>query len=520
MSEEFKQNENLNNPVADGREDSNKAPEDAALNGTESSKDVVSSGQNISKSTSVDINSSDGEQSQPEYKADSAENVSEINQQPFDPTAIPDETGSVYYAMPDGTRPVKSETDTEPSEVNRYLSPEINVNQTENDDIKQEKSSGFKIFALLLAAAIILVGCFTGGYYVGKNINSVGSAPVVGLENRPTGDQLSTNQVYEKVNPSIVGIITYNQSGESSSASGVIYSEDGYIVTNDHIYSEIPSAKFKIIMYDGSEHNATFVAGDSRSDLAVLKMDASGLTPATFGNSDESVIGEGVVAIGRPAGATNKSNISQGIISATAVRVTGSGSTYSEKFIQTDTAINPGSSGGALCNMYGQVIGITSSKLVGSAYEGVGYAIPTSKMKVIVDSLITNKYVDSRAKLGITYLEVDSITAELNGMRQGLSIASVDQSSDLYGRAAEGDTITEVNGQKITTAEVILDVIDSCKPGDSIKLTIVNSKGAANTYTVRLGADQGSSSYSTSSSGKGSTSSEYNQSEFNFPNGN
>ena len=166
------------------------------------------------------------------------------------------------------------------------------------------------------------------------------------------------------------------------------------------------------------------------------------------------------------------------------------------------------------------MIGITSSKLVGSAYEGVGYAIPTSKMKVIVDSLITNKYVDSRAKLGITYLEVDSITAELNGMRQGLSIASVDQSSDLYGRAAEGDTITEVNGQKITTAEVILDVIDSCKPGDSIKLTIVNSKGAANTYTVRLGADQGSSSYSTSSSGKGSASSEYNQSEFNFPNGN
>ena len=219
--------------------------------------------------------------------------------------------------------------------------------------------SGNKIFALILAAILIMTACFSAGYFYG--INKTPNVSVA-LDERPTENALNTSEVYNKVNPSVVGIIIYNTEGESSMASGVVYSKDGYIVTNDHIYSGIQNAKFKIYTSDGKELDATYVAGDTRSDLAVLKTKDSILTPAVFGNSDECIVGEGAVAIGRPAGATNKSNISKGVICGLNVRVTSASTSYSEKFIQTDTAINPGSSGGALCNMYGQVIGIMLMK--------------------------------------------------------------------------------------------------------------------------------------------------------------
>ncbi len=361
-------------------------------------------------------------------------------------------------------------------------------------------SKGLKVFALIMAAVILLTGACLTGYYIGKNSISAGlsSRPVskADLAARPTdSDEMTEAQVYEKVNKSVVGIVVYNSSGEGTQASGVVYSKDGYIVTNDHIYSEIPSAKFKIYAYDGSEYDADFVAGDKVSDLAVLKVKGAKLTPAEFGNSDDIFHGEHVVAIGRPSDATDASSITRGVISATSRRVQTTTS-YSARLIQTDSAINPGSSGGALVNMYGQTIGITSSKLASTEYDAVGYAIPTTQMKRIVDELLDKGRVESRAKLGISYNAIDSVTAEIKGYDYvGLYLAEIDEESGLYSKAEKGDVITHINGVAITNDDIVLDIIEQKRAGDTIELTIVGSDSSSKTVKVVLKANISESSY-------------------------
>ena len=333
-------------------------------------------------------------------------------------------------------------------------------------------NKGLRAFALILSAVVILAAGCTAGYFWGKKSvpNSyIGAEVEVDLEAKPTNsDSLSPAQVYQKVDKSIVGIRVYNETGAASDASGVIYSEDGYIVTNDHIYSEIGAPKFKVFMYDGSEYDAVYVAGDSISDLAVLKIEnVKGLQTAVFGNSNELVCGENVVAVGRPSDATDSSSITTGVISLTKRRVKTT-SSFSARLIQTDSAINPGSSGGALVNMYGQVVGITSAKLAGVVYEGIGYAIPTTTMKRVVEQLISEGKVVDRAKLGITYTEVNSVTAEINGYDDvGLYIVSVGEESvevkdEREGIAEYEFDFSETDGN--STVRIRLDRISPCTP--------------------------------------------------------
>lgn len=390
-------------------------------------------------------------------------------------------------------------------------------------------NKGIKVFAVIVSLMVIISACVTGGYFLGKSSNSLNSKPTVDLASKPTADNaLTTSQVYKAVNPSVVGIYVYNSKGINSTASGVVYSSDGYIITNDHIYDTIASPKFKVYTSDGKMYSAEYIAGDTRSDLAVLKVkNVTNFKPAEFGDSNEAVVGENVIAIGRPNGATNSSTASEGIISAVSVRVSTT-SSYTSRLIQTDSAINPGSSGGALCNIYGQVIGITSAKLVGSEYEGVGYAIPTTTVKKIAESLIKYKTVKGRAKLGISYLALDELTAELSNLPCGLRVAEIDKSSDLYGKSVEvNDIITHVGGTKITDSNVILDVIENSAPGDMLNLKVYSvSKKKSFDITVKLLEDTGSSSYSAksdtssnSSNSKDDDSQQYNASEFSFPNG-
>ena len=384
-------------------------------------------------------------------------------------------------------------------------------------------SRGLKVFALIMAAVIMLTGASVAGYFLGRS--SVGSGArknvAVNLAAKPADtDELTAAQVYEKVNSSVVGITVYNSAGDGSQASGVFYSEDGYIVTNDHIYSEVGAPKFKVYTSDGKEYDAKYIAGDQVSDLAVLKIDSSGFAPAQFGNSDEIVFGENVVAIGRPSDATQASSITKGIISSTGRRVRTT-SNYSAKLIQTDSAINPGSSGGALVNMYGQVIGITSSKLAGVSYDAVGYAIPTKTMKRICEELIKEGKVVSRAKLGITYTAINSVTAEINGYDcVGLYVASVSEDSDLFGKISEGDVITHINGIEVTSDDIVLDIIEESSAGDKISVTVLNTKGNEVTLEAQLKANTGESSYSTvidSSENKDDNSSDGSGGTFNFP---
>lgn len=433
------------------------------------------------------------------------ENVEENNNVETEISAFSNESGDAFIISSE------IEASTEIDENNDDIDPII-ILEKKPKRLRNAISNltGIKIFALILAFVLIVLAAFSTGYFVGINDIKIDIA----LEERPSGDVLNTSEIYNKVNPSVVGIVVYNEDGKSSMASGVIYSKDGYIVTNDHIYSGISNAKFKIYTSDGKELNAKYIAGDTRSDLAVLKTNSGGLKVAEFGNSNECIVGEGAVAIGRPAGATNASNISKGIICGTDVRVRSSKTSYSERFIQTDAAINPGSSGGALCNMYGQVIGITSSKLIGNAYEGVGYAIPTSRMKIIVDSLIKNKSVVTRAKVGISYTEVDSILSEINDLPKGLYVSSIDEKSKFHKSLREGDVIVEINGTLATT-ESVLQFVEKSIPGDKITFKVYR-KSSKKTFSVtaELLPDKGSSSYSTD---KYKNEDNYNKNDFDFP---
>ncbi len=419
-----------------------------------------------------------------------------------------------------------------PQENGDYINPEPErktasepiynpINYTEVTPVKDHKqmSRGLKVFSLLLALIILVTGSLSAGYFIGKSSNRAkfNTDAVIVLKSTPTEETaLTPAGVYNAVNSSVVGITVYNLKGESASASGVIFSEDGYIITNDHCYADITDAKFKIYTYDGKEYDAEYVAGDVISDLAVLKIDATGFTPAVFGNSDEIYHGQNVVAIGRPTDAIDNSSITSGVVSAVSRRIQ-STSNYSARMIQVDCAINPGSSGGALVNMYGQVIGITSAKMVATSYENIGYAIPSVIVKRIVDELIANGVIESRAKLGITYYEITSVMKEINGYAAtGLYINSVAEDSGLYGVIAEGDIMTAFNDIPITNANVVLDEIEKLYAGNTVSVTFVRN---GKTYTVNavLGANVGSSSYVTSDSVNSGGQS--NGGEFNFPEG-
>lgn len=394
----------------------------------------------------------------------------------------------------------EDEQEVSPNAEEKDFEPIYNpVNYTEVKPIEDYKpmSRGLKLFALILAAVILLTGTCLTGYLLGRNSVKISHPKVeVNLAAKPSDtDEMTEAEVYEEVNKSIVGIVAYNTSRKASQASGIVFSKEGYIVTNDHIYSDIAAAKFKIYTYDGKEYDAEYVAGDTVSDLAVLKVKGASLTPAKFGNSDDLFYGEHVVAIGRPNDATDASSITKGIVSAVNRRVQTT-SNYSSRLIQTDSAINPGSSGGALVNMFGQVIGVTSSKLASVEYDAVGYAIPTTTMKRIVDELISNGKVVSRAKLGITYAAIDSITAEMNGYDyKGILIDSVSEDSGLYGKAEKGDVITHINGIEITNDNIVLDIIENSRAGDKITVTIATNSGTVKTVEAKLSANIGESSY-------------------------
>ncbi len=390
----------------------------------------------------------------------------------------------------------KTETEEEiPSFEN--LNPYKNLEKIEYGEIKKEtKPAGVRVFALIMAFIFTATIFCTVGYILGSNrkYNINPGTTVLDLEDRPTTEVYTTSQVYEIVNKSVVGITVYNNGGEGAVASGVVYTEDGYIITNDHIYDGVKGAKFKITTYDGKIYDAVFVAGDTRSDLAVLKIDGNGFFPATFGNSDQVVLGETVVAIGRPDG-LEENSITRGVISLRERRVS-INTSYSMRLIQTDAPINPGNSGGVLVNMYGQVIGITSSKISSTDYEGIGFAIPTTVAKGIVESLIKNGNVNNRSRLGISYKEVDAITKEINGIAvTGIMIAEVDQSSGLYGKVKVGDIITAVNGNEVTNDDVVLNIIESTPPETELEFTVYSENGSYYKVKAKLLADQGSSSY-------------------------
>lgn len=228
-------------------------------------------------------------------------------------------------------------------------------------------------------------------------------------------------------------------------------------------------------MSDKTEYEATIIGYDTDTDIAVLKIDASGLTPAEFGNSDDLQVGELVLAIGNPLGFELFGSVTSGIVSALNREININDKKMS--LIQTDAAINSGNSGGPLVNSYGQVIGINSAKMTSTyssaSVEGLGFAIPITQAKTIIDDLINYGYVKGRPQLGITCIDVDETTANLYNMSVGAYVRSVtpNGAADLAG-IQEGDIIIGVNGTAVSTTEEINEKKNEFKAGDTITLTI------------------------------------------------
>ncbi len=299
------------------------------------------------------------------------------------------------------------------------------------------------------------------------------------LESKPKdADSSSTytaEYAFNKASSSVVGVVCYADEITSvdkcsSQGSGIIITSDGYVITNAHVVGNSKTAYLiQIVTADGKTYNAGVVGVDSRTDIAVLKMDdAKDLTPATFGNSDDVELGEDIIVIGNPGGLDFQNSLTKGVVSAT--NREGSSSSL-VKYIQTDAAINPGNSGGPIVNLYGQVIGIATSKIVSEKYEGMGFAIPSVTTKSIVDSLMKNGYVDGRVKIGITGEAVSSSVASQYNIPQGILVAAVSADGPCANSGLKSnDIITEVDGQSVTSFSQVYEILENHKDGDKIKL--------------------------------------------------
>ena len=314
--------------------------------------------------------------------------------------------------------------------------------------------------------------------------NSLGNTSLISLENySETGIAVA-----EKVLPSVVGIkVQYSVSSifnmnMSSTAeaegSGIIISEDGYILTNNHIINTSSTSSFyevgkankvTVTLYnDETEYEGSIIGTDEQTDLAVIKIDKTGLTAATLGDSDSVRVGEFTMAVGNPLGM--QSSVSSGMVSAVNRKVTTDGVTFT--LIQTDTAINSGNSGGALVNSKGEVIGINTLKMSGSGIEGMGFAIPINSAKPIYEQLVQYNKV-KRPFIGISGRDLDEKTAEANNLVVGVYVLSIDEFSAAEKSGLKiGDVITAIDGKNITTMDELNEVKNTHNIGDEITLTI------------------------------------------------
>lgn len=284
--------------------------------------------------------------------------------------------------------------------------------------------------------------------------------------------------VAEKVRPSVVGVMVYKNGQLAGEGSGVLMSEkDGYtyVVTCAHVV-EASGVTYSIMLLDGKTYEAELVASDTRTDIAVVKVKQTGLPVAEFGDSKSLKVGETIYAIGNPGGSEYFGSMTDGIVSAIDRSIN---ATYTMTCIQHNAAINPGNSGGALVNSQGQVVGINSSKIASTEYEGMGFAVPTAIAKPVVDALIQHGYVPNRPKLGIEYAPVSSyqlysMVVSIKGLPKGsLVIAGISEDSSLVNSQAQvGDLIIGVNGKDMDDSSVLLDLIDTGAVGDTITLKL------------------------------------------------
>ena len=375
---------------------------------------------------------------------------------------------------------------------------------------KRRKHSGGRIarsaVALVLAAAM----GFAGGF-VGARVGNTGNKVVIQQVERTNGTDssaasgtavassgMTTAQVSEMVSPSVVVITTeqvvysqwswYGQNQvESGAGSGVIISSDGYILTCAHVVS---GASQITVTIGDTDYTATVVGEDDTSDVAVLKIDATGLTPATVGDSDSLSVGDSVLAVGNPLGELG-GTVTSGIVSALnrSVTIQGTSSTNTMSLIQMDASVSPGNSGGGLFNMNGELIGLVNAKSSSSDAEGLGFAIPINDAIQVAQDLLENGYVSGRPYMGITYIAVtDAQTAaQLNVNAYGVYVVDVVQGgpADKAGLKA-GDRIVSIDGTEIAQKDDLGTLMQQHTAGDTLSITVARD-GQMQTVSLTLG---------------------------------
>ena len=303
-----------------------------------------------------------------------------------------------------------------------------------------------------------------------------------------TVSAMSDQDIAAKLTPSVVCIQNYQVTqnygfmqtdtsdssvSPASEGSGIIMSEDGYIITNAHVVEGATS--LKVMTSDGETYEAQLIGSDTVTDLAVVKIDATGLTAAEFGSSEDLRVADKVMAIGNPGGHELSSSVTIGYVSALNRAIANNTTGYTMEYIQTDAAINPGNSGGALINEYGQVVGINSAKISATGYEGLGFAIPIDTAQPIISDLIQYGYVKDRAVLGISGQFIDSMTGRFYGLPQGEYVAQLNSSEAQASGLQVGDVITAIDGQQLDSESTLRSAILSKKPGDTVTLQVYRS---------------------------------------------
>lgn len=313
-----------------------------------------------------------------------------------------------------------------------------------------------------------------------------------------TVSAMSDQDIAAKLTPSVVCIQNYQVTqnygfmqtdtsdssvSPASEGSGIIMSEDGYIITNAHVVEGATS--LKVMTSDGETYEAQLIGSDTVTDLAVVKIDATGLTAAEFGSSEDLRVADKVMAIGNPGGHELSSSVTIGYVSALNRAIANNTTGYTMEYIQTDAAINPGNSGGALINEYGQVVGINSAKISATGYEGLGFAIPIDTAQPIISDLIQYGYVKDRAVLGISGQFIDSMTGRFYGLPQGEYVAQLNSSEAQASGLQVGDVITAIDNQQLDSESTLRSAILSKKPGDTVTLQVYRSSTQQST-TVEL----------------------------------
>ena len=400
------------------------------------------------------------------------------------------------------------------NEVSYY--PEDESNPQNNKPKKHNKE---KVLGLIALMAVVSVGSI-GGYKLVTEKNAAADTAIVeqANETKPAqteaaaapdtavttaapnetyhsmlelankGSEMSVPDIVKKVKPSVVGIssefvidsgFSYLSGTSIGTGTGIVMSEDGYIITNAHVVvtseygTKITAKKVTVVLSDQSEHEAEIIGADTKTDLAVLKIDPKDvdLVPAEFGNSDELEEGELAVAIGNPLGFELYGSTTCGIISALNRTITTDNDSLS--LIQTDAAINPGNSGGPLINSFGQVIGINSNKIVSSQVEGIGFAIPINEAKPIIDDLINKGYVTGRPLIGITGEDINQRTARYYDIPEGIMVRFIEPGSAADEAGVKlGDIIVGIEGTAVKTMDELNNIKDKHSAGDTVTITV------------------------------------------------